>query len=95
VLRRLLATTATAVILGAGLVSAPASAAPAAPAVAAAATCHAHKVKGTSHWTCITPGSYCPKAAHKKIGYSKQSVKHKRYRCSYYASNGRWRWKRA
>ncbi|MGI5233779.1 hypothetical protein [Actinoallomurus sp. CA-142502] len=59
---------------------------------AAEARCHAHRVSGTSHWTCITPGSYCPAAAHKHYGYAYKTGK--RYRCTRY-SNGRWRWKRA
>jgi hypothetical protein len=68
-------------VVGAGVMASPASAA-----------CHAHKVSGTSHWTCITPGSYCSAAAHKHYGYAVKTGK--RYRCTKY-SNGRWRWKRS
>jgi hypothetical protein len=57
-----------------------------------AARCHAQQVPHTKHWTCVTPGSYCPKAAHGRYGYAVKT--HKRYRCVKY-SNGRWRWKRA
>ncbi|WP_193206773.1 hypothetical protein [Microbispora sitophila] len=46
-----------------------------------------------NHWACITPGAYCPAAAHGKYGYAK--VTNKRYKCSYYSSDGRWHWKRA
>lgn len=86
-LKRIITITATAVVLAGGL-AATAEAAPI--QVLAAAACHAHKVGG--HWSCVTPGSYCPKAAHGKIGYAKKTSK--RYRCAKY-SNGRWRWKRA
>lgn len=44
------------------------------------------------HWDCVTPGAYCPKAAHGKAGYAK--VTNRKYRCSQYP-NGQWRWKRA
>ncbi|GAA4639707.1 hypothetical protein GCM10023196_102410 [Actinoallomurus vinaceus] len=57
------------------------------------AQCHAHQVSHPKHWTCVTPGSYCPKAAHGYYGYAVKKP-HKRYRCVRY-SNGRWRWKRA
>lgn len=83
-LKQLLVTGATAAVLTAGIVASPAQAAP------VRVTCHAHKVG--SHWTCITPGSYCPAAAHKHYGYAKTT--HKQYHCLRY-SNGRWRWKRA
>ncbi len=73
---------------GAIALEAPASAAPS----VSIARCHAHKVSKTSHWTCVTPGSYCPAAAHSHYGYAYKTGK--RYRCVKY-SNGRWRWKRA
>jgi hypothetical protein len=94
----------TAVILAAStlLVPAAAEAAYAAPTPADAtmAVGHAHALASAActyrrvgqSWKCITPGAYCPKAAHLKIGYAK--VTGKRYRCSRYA-NGQWRWKRA
>ena len=44
-----------------------------------------------SHWACVTPGAYCPKAAHAKYGYA--TTTSRKYRCSVY-SNGQWRWRR-
>ncbi|MEV8633390.1 hypothetical protein AB0395_17185 [Streptosporangium sp. NPDC051023] len=44
------------------------------------------------HWNCVTPGAYCPAAAHGRYGYAKAT--NRRYRCSQYP-NGQWRWKRA
>jgi hypothetical protein len=88
--RRLIITSATAVVLAGGL-TATAEAAPV--QVPAAATCHAHR--SGNHWVCVTPGSYCPAAAHRKYGVAKAKYTHKRYRCSYYGSDGRWHWKRA
>jgi hypothetical protein len=87
-LKQLLITGATAAVLSAGVVAAPAQAAPSAPLRA----CHAHKVTGKSYWTCVTPGSYCPANAHGKYGYAAKTGR--KYRCLKY-SNGRWRWKRA
>ncbi len=89
-LKRIITITATAVVLTGGL-TVPAEAAPV--QLSAAAACHAHRVG--NHWTCITPGAYCAKAAHRKIGYAKAKYTHRRYRCSYYGSDGRWHWKRA
>jgi hypothetical protein len=86
-----LAVTAAAAGIAVGGVFAVGTPADAAPGLSAA-RCHAHKVSGTSHWTCITPGSYCPAAAHKHYGYAYKTGN--RYRCVKY-SNGRWRWKRA
>lgn len=43
-------------------------------------------------WRCVTPGAYCPRAAHGRYGYAKSTGK--RYRCVRYSS-GKWRWKRA
>lgn len=77
-----------------------------APATAATATAAAHAAtpqavatsaactyrRSGAVWKCITPGAYCPKAAHYKYGYAK--VTNRRYKCSIY-SNGQWRWKRA
>lgn len=69
------------------------SASLAVPAEAATSTaCHAHKVAKKTYWTCVTPGSYCAKAAHNRYGYAKTT--HKRYKCLRYA-NGQWRWKKA
>jgi hypothetical protein len=90
-LKRFAVSAAAALVLtgGATAVAGPAGAA---PAVSAAARCHAHKVSHTAHWTCVTPGSYCPKAAHSHYGYAYKTGK--RYKCAKY-SNGRWRWKRS
>jgi hypothetical protein len=89
----------TAAALAAGLLAAP-GLATAAAADATMVAGHAHASAGAActyrrvgnTWRCVTPGAYCPKAAHLKIGYAK--VTGKRYRCSRYA-NGQWRWKRA
>lgn len=59
----------------------------------AAASCKPHKVPKKSYWVCVTPGAYCPTAAHSKYGYGK-AAPHRRYKCLKY-SNGKWRWKRA
>jgi hypothetical protein len=88
-LKGLIATTATATFIAVGF-TVPAQAA---PTVLTAATCHAHR--SGNHWVCVTPGSYCPAAAHRKYGVAKAQYTHKRYRCSYYGSDGRWHWKRA
>jgi hypothetical protein len=87
-LKRLVASAAAVTALTGGAVTVGAAVA----AVPAMASCHAHKVSGTSHWTCVTPGSYCPAAAHSHYGYAAKTGK--RYKCVKY-SNGRWRWKRA
>lgn len=67
--------------------SAPVQAVSAAPSSSAACT---YRRVG-NHWNCITPGAYCPKAAHGKAGYAKATKR--KYRCSLY-DNGQWRWKR-
>lgn len=91
-LRRLIVTAA----LAASTLAVPAavSALPASATVARAAT-HATAAscyrRVQNHWNCITPGAYCPRAAHGKYGYAK--VTHRKYKCSEY-SNGQWRWKR-
>ncbi|MBP2704370.1 hypothetical protein JOL79_11155 [Microbispora sp. RL4-1S] len=90
-LRRLLvsgALVASALVAPVALAAGPADAA--ATHTTVAASCY--KRVG-NHWTCITPGAYCPAAAHSRYGYAK--VTKKRYRCSYYSSDGRWHWKRA
>lgn len=40
-----------------------------APAEASTGTCHVHQVG--YHWTCVTPGSYCPWKAHHHYGYAR------------------------
>ncbi|MEV7804972.1 hypothetical protein AB0O28_18685 [Microbispora sp. NPDC088329] len=83
-------------IIAAGALTAAALVAPAAavvsPAHAASSAASCYQRAG-NHWNCITPGAYCPAAAHGKYGYAK--VTKKRYRCSYYSSDHRWHWKRA
>ncbi|MCP2323344.1 hypothetical protein HDA40_001851 [Hamadaea flava] len=39
----------------------------------------------------MVPGAYCPDSEHGWYGLSSAG---NRYRCSYYSSDGRWRWKR-
>lgn len=83
--------------LAAGALVASALVVPAAltaPAHASATTMASSCYKRVgNHWNCITPGAYCPAAAHGKYGYAKATGK--RYRCSYYSSDGRWHWKRS
>ncbi|MGW5259713.1 hypothetical protein ACWEQG_01980 [Microbispora sp. NPDC004025] len=87
-LRRLLAAGA---LVASALVAPAALTVPAhASATTAAASCYQ---RVGNHWNCITPGAYCPAAAHGKYGYAK--VTKKRYKCSYYSSDSRWHWKRA
>jgi len=89
VLKRLIASAA----LAGGLLVAPvAASAPAFAAVHASVAASCYKRVG-DHWNCITPGAFCPKAAHGKIGYAKATSK--RYRCTYKNSDPYWRWRRA
>ena len=92
-LKRIAVTTASAAVLAGALaaVGGPAQAGIQGSGVSAQ-RCHAHKVSHTRHWTCVTPGSYCPAAAHGHYGYAVKTGR--RYKCVKY-SNGRWRWKRA
>jgi hypothetical protein len=53
---------------------------------ASAASCHYHR--SGSHWVCITPGAFCPGAAHRHYGLDKYNLKRK-YWCEY---NHGWRW---
>lgn len=76
-------TAVLAAVLAAGF-ALPVTAASAAPAQ----TCHVHQVG--SHWTCVTPGAFCPKAAHNHFGYVKNHPG-KRDHCKV-ASDSRWRW---
>lgn len=77
-------------ILSAAALAAGLLVAPAAVGVAEASTtaeaCQ-YKQSGT-HWVCITPGAFCPAAAHGKYGYAK--VTGKKYKCK--SSSPRWRW---
>ena len=92
-LRRLLvsgALVASALVVPAVAVAAPANAAGLSSAGASAASCY--KRVG-NHWNCITPGAFCPKAAHNRYGYAK--VTKKRYKCTYKRADPYWRWRRA
>ncbi|MER6949868.1 hypothetical protein ABT294_38220 [Nonomuraea sp. NPDC000554] len=88
-LKRLLVSAA---LIGAAL-AVPATAAPASAATQSPAgvTASCYQREG-NHWNCVTPGAYCPKAAHNRNGFAK--VTNRLYTCSQY-SNGQWRWKRA
>jgi hypothetical protein len=88
----------TSLALAVGLLAAPGAVQVASAAVTASAPAAAVSSAGCTYrrdgsvWRCITPGAYCPAAAHGRYGYAK--VTGKRYKCVKY-SNGRWRWKRA
>ncbi len=68
----------------------PAAAAAQGGTVAATASCTYQR--SGDHWNCVTPGAFCPAAAHGRYGYAKAT--NRRYKCSQYP-NGQWRWKRA
>jgi hypothetical protein len=90
-LRRLLVSAA---LVGSALIVPAAVAAQAAIAQGAqGAQAHAACTyqRSGNHWNCVTPGAYCPKAAHNRYGYAK--VTNRKYSCSQY-DNGQWRWKR-
>ncbi|MEV1167418.1 hypothetical protein [Nonomuraea sp. NPDC049784] len=92
VLKRLLVSAA---LIGSALaapaaISLPASAAIQASTQTSAPSC-TYKRDGNV-WRCITPGAYCPKAAHNRYGYAKGT--NKRYKCVQYTKTT-WRWKRA
>ncbi|WP_432931466.1 hypothetical protein ACQPZZ_11580 [Microbispora sp. CA-135349] len=74
-----------AVLTTAGLLVAP-SAATAAPA-SASSGCYR---QAGDHWECVTPGAFCPAAAHGKNGYAEDGDS---YRCVQDGSY--WRWKPA
>ncbi len=80
----------SAAVLAGGLLVTPAGLA-AADATTAAAACK-YQQSG-NHWVCITPGAFCPAAAHKRYGYAK--VTNRRYRCTLTSGDIRWRWHRA
>lgn len=82
----------TAAIVGSALAVPVAASLPASAAVQAHAstTASCYRQVG-SHWACVTPGAYCPKAARSRYGYA--AVTNRKYKCSVY-SNGQWRWKR-
>ncbi|MEV7014002.1 hypothetical protein [Streptosporangium sp. NPDC051022] len=80
-------------LAGSALV-APVAALPASASVqthAATATASCTYQRSGDHWNCITPGAFCPAAAHGKYGYAK--VTNKRYRCLQDSGGSRWRWK--
>ena len=73
---------------------------PVAAAMPATATVQSHASAAAScykrsgnHWNCITPGAFCPKAAHARFGYAK--VTKRKYKCTYKNSDPYWRWRRA
>ncbi len=90
-LRRLLAATllaASTLAVPAAVASAPAGAATIHTATAsAAASCYR---RDGNVWRCITPGAFCPAAAHGKYGYARTT--NRRYKCK--SSSPRWRWLR-
>ncbi|GIH51649.1 hypothetical protein Mro03_68280 [Microbispora rosea subsp. rosea] len=92
-LRRLLATGA---LVASALVVPAVTAAPVGAVTLSSATsstaASCYKQVG-NHWNCITPGAFCPKAAHNRYGYAK--VTKKRYKCTYKSSDPYWRWRRA
>lgn len=53
---------------------------------ASASSCRYHR--SGSHWICVTPGAFCPKAAHHHYGLDKYNLKRK-YWCE---KNHGWRW---
>ena len=88
-LKRLLV---SAVLAGSALAAPAVAALPASAAVqahASAASCY--KQVGT-HWVCITPGAFCPKAAHVRYGYAK--VTKRKYKCTSKSADPYWRWRR-
>ncbi|MCO6007442.1 hypothetical protein NE236_20910 [Actinoallomurus purpureus] len=92
-LKRIAVTAASAAVLAGGLTAATGTAQAGIQGSGyGVQRCHAHKVSHTKHWTCVTPGSYCPAAAHGHYGYAVKTSR--KYRCVRYP-NGRWRWKRA
>lgn len=88
-LKRLLVSAA---IVGASLVAPVAVAVPASATVHASVAASCYKRSG-NHWNCITPGAFCPKAAHNRLGYAK--VTKRKYKCTYKNSDPYWRWRRA
>lgn len=55
-------------------------------AAPAASKCSYHQ--SGSHWVCITPGAFCPAAAHRHYGLDKYNLSRK-YWCE---NNNGWRW---
>lgn len=82
----------TGAIVGSALV-APAAALPASASTTHASTAASCYQRVGNHWNCITPGAFCPKAAHNRYGYAKVTKKH--YRCLYKSADPYWRWRRA
>lgn len=80
----------SAAVLAGGLLVTPITA-HSADASTVAAACKYQR--SGNHWNCITPGAFCPAAAHKKYGYAK--VTHRKYRCTFASGDIRWRWHRA
>lgn len=78
--------TLSAVVLAGGLLVTPVTVHTADASTTAAAAC-IYKRDGNV-WRCITPGAFCPAAAHNKYGYAK--VTNRKYKCK--SSSPRWRW---
>ena len=77
-----------AAIAGAATMAVTALGATAASAVPAAASYSCSYHQSGSHWVCITPGAYCPAAAHNHYGLDKYNLSRK-YWCE---NNNGWRW---
>jgi hypothetical protein len=75
----------SAAVLAGGLLVTPVAVSTA-DASTTAAACQ-YKQSG-NHWNCITPGAFCPAAAHGKYGYAKVTAK--KYKCK--SASPRWRW---
>lgn len=90
-LKRFLASAVLAsAVLGVPVAAAEAATAAASTQSASASAC-TYKRDGNV-WRCITPGAYCPAAAHNRYGYDKTYGR--RYKCTQYTKTT-WRWKRA
>ncbi|MET9339292.1 hypothetical protein [Nonomuraea sp. NPDC003804] len=90
-LKRLLVSAA---LIGSALVAPVAASLPASAAVGVSSASAAHACtygRSGNVWRCVTPGAYCPLAAHNRYGYARATSR--RYKCSEYP-NGQWRWKR-
>ncbi|MEV7971119.1 hypothetical protein AB0O34_34775 [Sphaerisporangium sp. NPDC088356] len=81
----------SAAVLAGGLLVTPVAVGAADASTTVAAACK-YRQSG-NHWVCITPGAFCPAAAHKKYGYAK--VTNRKYRCTLTSGDIQWRWHRA
>ncbi|GGQ11274.1 hypothetical protein GCM10010140_46780 [Streptosporangium pseudovulgare] len=69
----------------------PTSAATAQAAVSAGSHAACQYRQDGRVWRCITPGAFCPAAAHSRYGYAK--VSGRKYKCTFTRGDIRWRWK--